>query len=207
MAFLEFFISVLVSLFVAVDVIANVPIFISLTEKYPAKDRKAIASKAILIAFIVLMVMVFLGQQIFDYLKVNLSSFQIAGGIVLFIIAIEMLFGSKTRTEYSGQELEEEKESITVTPLAIPLHTGPAAITTGIVFFSTAGTLDLKIAFVIAAICVYIASLVILVKSDILLKLFNRVGLKVFSRIMGLILASIAVQFVVDGITHAIMLA
>ncbi|MEW6294913.1 MAG: MarC family protein [Candidatus Diapherotrites archaeon] len=206
MALIEFFVSVLVSLFVVVDVIANVPIFIALTERYTKKERNSIAFKAMLIAFIVLMLMVFAGQQIFDYLKINLYSFQIAGGIILFIIAIEMLFGFKTRTEYSEKELEEEKENITVTPLAVPLHTGPAAITTGIVFFNSANTTELQVAFVIAAIAVYVISLIILLKSEILLKVFKSVGLKVFSRIMGLILASIAVQFVVDGIKHAIIL-
>jgi multiple antibiotic resistance protein len=204
MTLIEFFVSAFVSLFVVVDVIANVPIFISLTEKYEEKERKEIAVKAMLIAFIVLLAMVLLGQGLFSYLKIGLYSFKIAGGIILFIIAVEMLFGIKTRTEYSGKEMEEEKENITVTPLAIPLHTGPAAITTGIVLFSTANTIELKLAFFIAAAIVYIASLIILINSNTLFKVFKRVGLKVFSRIMGLILASIAVQFVFDGIIQGI---
>ncbi|MFH1663664.1 MAG: MarC family protein [archaeon] len=201
-----FFVSVFVSLFVVVDVIANVPIFISLTEKYSKKERNEIAVKAMAIAFIVLIGMAVLGQRIFGYLKIDLYSFKIAGGIILFIIAVEMLFGMRTRTEYNKQETEEEKENITVTPLAVPLHTGPAAITTAIVLFSTAGTIELKAVFFVAAVLVYLVSLIILIKSEIIFRVLGNVGLKVFVRVMGLILASIAVQFVIEGIKAAIVI-
>ena len=190
-----FFVSVFVSLFVVVDVIANVPIFISLTEKYSKKERNEIAVKAMAIAFIVLIGMAVLGQRIFGYLKIDLYSFKIAGGIILFIIAVEMLFGMRTRTEYNKQETEEEKENITVTPLAVPLHTGPAAITTAIVLFSTAGTIELKAVFFVAAVLVYLVSLIILIKSEIIFRVLGNVGLKVFVRVMEVILMHLKIVF------------
>jgi multiple antibiotic resistance protein len=84
------------------------------------------------------------------------------------VVAVEMLFGRKTRTEYHEKEHEEEKENITIVPLAIPLHTGPASIVTGMIIFGNAHTLILKGVFILATICVYLASMLILLKSDII---------------------------------------
>jgi multiple antibiotic resistance protein len=147
---------------------------------------------------------VIFGNYIFGYLNIKLYSFSIAGGILLSIVAMEMLFGRKSRTEYQEKEQQEEKDNITIVPLAIPLHTGPAAIITGMIIFGKADTLVLKGAFVIATVCVYLASMLILFKSDIIFKIFRPLGMKVITRVMGLILLTLAVQFVVNGIKEAL---
>lgn len=201
---LAFFGTAFVSLFLVVDVATNMPIFLSLTEKYSAPDRRSIARTALLVALGIQLLFVIFGNYIFGYLNIKLYSFSIAGGILLSIVAMEMLFGRKSRTEYQEKEQEEEKENITIVPLAIPLHTGPAAIITGMIIFGKADTLVLKGAFVIATVCVYLASMFILFKSGIIIKIFKPLGMKVITRVMGLILLTLAVQFVVNGIKEAL---
>ena len=201
---LAFFGTAFVSLFLVVDVATNMPIFLSLTEKYSAPDRRIIARTALLVALGIQLLFVIFGNYIFGYLNIKLYSFSIAGGILLSIVAMEMLFGRKSRTEYQEKEQEEEKENITIVPLAIPLHTGPAAIITGMIIFGKADTLVLKGAFVIATVCVYLASMFILFKSGIIIKIFKPLGMKVITRVMGLILLTLAVQFVVNGIKEAL---
>jgi multiple antibiotic resistance protein len=201
---LAYFSTVFISLFLVVDVATNMPIFLSLTEAYSAQDRRRIAKRALLVALGIQLLFVIFGNYIFGYLSIRLYSFSIAGGILLSIVAVEMLFGHKTRTEYQEKEREEEKENITVVPLAIPLHTGPASIITGMIIFGKADNLVLKGVFVLATICVYIASMFILFKSDIIFKVLKPLGMKVITRVMGLILLTLAVQFVVNGIKEAL---
>ena len=201
---LAFFGTAFVSLFLVVDVATNMPIFLSLTEKYSAPDRRSIARRALVVALGIQLLFVIFGNYIFGYLNIKLYSFSIAGGILLSIVAMEMLFGRKSRTEYQEKEQQEEKENITIVPLAIPLHTGPAAIITGMIIFGRADTLILKGVFVFATVCVYSASMLVLLKSDIIFKIFRPLGMKVITRVMGLILLTLAVQFVVNGIKDAL---
>jgi multiple antibiotic resistance protein len=204
MNLLTYFGTVFISLFLVVDVVTNLPIFLSLTQRYSAKERKNIARRALLVALGIQLLFVIFGNYIFGYLNIQLYSFSIAGGILLSIVAMEMLFGRKTRTEYQEKEQEEEKENITVVPLAIPLHTGPASIITGMILYGKADSLPLKAIFIFAAVLVYLISLVVLLKSDLIFKIFKPLGMKVITRVMGLILLTLAVQFVVNGIKEAL---
>ena len=206
MYYLAYFGTVFISIFLVVDVVTNLPIFLSLTQKYPVRERKGIAQKALWVALGIQLLFVVFGNHIFAYLNIRLYSFSIAGGILLSIVAMEMLFGRKTRTEYQETEQEEEKEDISVVPLAIPLHTGPASIVTGMILFGKAETWGLKSIFVLATICVYLISMLILLKSDLIYRIFKPLGMKVITRVMGLILLTLAVQFVVNGIKEALNL-
>jgi multiple antibiotic resistance protein len=199
-----YFGAVFVSLFLVVDVATNLPIFLSLTESYSKPERRSIARRALLVALGIQLLFVIFGNYIFGYLSIRLYSFSIAGGILLSIVAVEMLFGRKTRTEYQEKEREEEKENITVVPLAIPLHTGPASIITGMIIFGRADTVILKIVFALATVCVYVASMLILFKSDIIFKVLRPLGMKVITRVMGLILLTLSVQFIVNGVKEAL---
>jgi multiple antibiotic resistance protein len=206
MFYLAYFGTVFISIFLVVDVVTNLPIFLSLTQKYPAKERKGIAKKALWVALGIQLLFVIFGNYIFAYLNIQLYSFSIAGGILLSIVAMEMLFGRKTRTEYQETEEEEEKDDISVVPLAIPLHTGPASIVTGMILFGKAETWGLKSIFVLATVCVYLISMLILLKSDLIYRIFKPLGMKVITRVMGLVLLTLAVQFVVNGIKEALNL-
>ncbi|MFH1335873.1 MAG: MarC family protein [Candidatus Zixiibacteriota bacterium] len=206
MYYLAYFGTVFISIFLVVDVVTNLPIFLSLTQKYTVKGRKGIAQKALWVALGIQLLFVVFGNYIFAYLNIQLYSFSIAGGILLSIVAMEMLFGRKTRTEYQETEQEEEKDDISVVPLAIPLHTGPASIVTGMILFGKAETWGLKSIFVLATVCVYLISMLILLKSDLIYRIFKPLGMKVITRVMGLILLTLAVQFVVNGIKEALNL-
>jgi multiple antibiotic resistance protein len=205
MSYLAYFGTVFITLFLVVDVMTNLPIFLSLTEKYSTQEQKTIAKKSLLVALGVQLLFVIFGNYVFSYLNIGLYSFSIAGGILLSVVSMEMLFGHKTRTEYSEEkERKEEQENITIVPLAIPLHTGPASIITGMIMFGKADNVILKSIFVLATICVYLASMLILIKSGSIFKIFKPLGMKVITRVMGLILLTLAVQFVINGIKEAL---
>jgi multiple antibiotic resistance protein len=203
-----FFIQSFVAFFVIIDAIGNVPIFISLLEPFKEQDRKIVIKRAILIALLTLLVVTFTGNIIFGLLNIKMYSFNIAGGILLMIISIEMLFGRKTLTEKSG-DMEEKKHDLTVTPLAIPLLTGPGAFTTGIVLFHTADTManpTIKKALLIASILLaFLVSYWVLSKSHVVFKRLGKTGTKVVIRVMGLLLLSLAVQFIINGISEAVI--
>lgn len=212
MNLLNYFLTVFVSLFLLVDVISNVPIFLSLTQGYEKKERRDMAKKAILIALLVQLLFVIFGNYIFRYLGIKTYSFSIAGGILLSIVGVEMLFGHKTRTEYQEEDKAEEKENITIVPLAIPLHTGPASILAGMILFNQPEKFDLKgnelylfkALFILSTILVYTLSLFILLRSDLILKFLKQIGMKVITRIMGLLILALSVQFVINGIKEAL---
>ena len=177
------------------------------------------AKKAIFIALLVQLLFVIFGNYIFNYLGIKGYSFSIAGGILLAIVGVEMLFGHKTRTEYSengsiGQEEDkaEEKENITIVPLAVPLHTGPASILTGMILFNHPERFGIvgkefylyKALFILSTILVYLVSLIILLRSDLILKFLKPIGMKVITRIIGLLILALSVQFVINGIKEAL---
>lgn len=212
---LAYFLSVLVPLFIVVDSIGNTPIFFALLGKYSKAERSKTILRASVIAFVVFVLFSLFGNYLLGWMGIELYSFQIAGGILLFIIALEMLFGQRTKTEHSEGEIERSKErkSIAVTPLAIPLLTGPGAITSGLIFFGIAlgqpafaGILSYAAVFLLAAFVVYLISFIVLVKSRILYDLLGVDGTLVVTRIMGLVLAGFAVQMFANGALTALKL-
>ena len=196
---------VFASVFFIVDPFANIPVFISFLERYSAEERKKIIQKSSVIAFVAYFFFSFFGARIFDYLGIQIFSFKIAGGILLSLISLEMLFGFKTRTELTDKEQEsaELQDSLAVTPLAIPLITGPGAITTGIVLASRAQGAGELSAFVIGSTAAFVLSYLLLMQSKKISEIFGLTGMKVITRIMGLLLLAIAIQFVLTGLNEA----
>ncbi|RKY68077.1 MAG: hypothetical protein DRQ24_12165 [Candidatus Latescibacterota bacterium] len=194
-----------VALFVIVDAFGVVPIFISLLEGYKEADKRAIIKMAVQVATIALIILTLTGNLIFQLLGIDMYSFRIAAGIILLIISIEMLFGRKTRTG-SSDKIEIEKEDIAITPMAIPLLTGPGAITTGIVLFDEAGTVLNRIILIINIILVFWISYIIFSKLNLVYKALGRTGTRVVTRIMGLMLSAISVQFIISGISEVVRL-
>src|SRR3989344_1003110 len=172
---------VFASVFFIVDPFANIPVFISFLERYSAEERKKIIQKSSVIAFVAYFFFSFFGARIFDYLGIQIFSFKIAGGILLSLISLEMLFGFKTRTELTDKEQEsaELQDSLAVTPLAIPLITGPGAITTGIVLASRAQGAGELSAFVIGSTAAFVLSYLLLMQSKKISEIFGLTGMKV----------------------------
>jgi multiple antibiotic resistance protein len=191
-------------LFVAIDAAGIGPLFLLLTEGATREQRFKIAIKSSLIAFTVLIIFAYGGKFFFNWIGVSINSLKIAGGIILFIISIEMLLDKRRlRREESANKVLSEKtiEEISIFPLAIPLIAGPAALTS-VLLLVNANSKDAE-----KLIMVYIAlALVMLVNffhmifSAILANYTSKNILNIFSRVIALILASLAIQFIVDGI-------
>jgi multiple antibiotic resistance protein len=202
---ITFFLQSFLSLFVIVNAIGNVPLFVTLLERFGEAEKTTMMKKATIIAALTLLIVTVTGNLFFRLLGIEMYSFTIAGGILLMIISIEMLLGLNTRTQSSTAEEQSssEMDEITVIPLAIPLLTGPGALTTAIVLFDTAGNIQNKIILLGAIILVFVISYVILIRSRPILTFLGKTGTRVARRIMGLMLLSIAVQFIIKGIFDA----
>ena len=203
---LNFALSSFITLFIIVDPIVNVPLFMAILANFKKSDRKKMVKKAIIIAAIVLIIFTLAGDTIFGLLSIEMYSFRIAGGLLLLIISIEMLFGIRPHTKSSAEEEEESlhKEDVVVTPLAVPLLTGPGAITTGIVLFHVANGPTNKALLILDIGLVFLISYFILSRSEKAFEILGKTGTMVIVRIMGLLLAAIAVQFVITGVEEAI---
>ena len=194
-------ITVFTAIFAIVDPIGNIPIFYTLTERFTREERIRIAKKAVIAATLTLFVFGIICNYIFMLFSITIPSFRIAGGILLFRVAFNMLYGTTPGTKSTEKEKQEtlEKEMLGIIPLGIPLLAGPGAISTVMLYNSQGDVVD--------SIIVYISILATLIITYFLLrnvdKIFDRLGRAgslAISRIMGLILAAIAVQFLINGI-------
>lgn len=195
-----------IQLFIIVDPLAGIPIFLAITPNKTTLERRSLARRSCIIAFIVIAFFLLAGPTILDWFGVKAAAVSICGGILLFIISLELLYGRATGTETSRREeqLAEEKEDISVTPLAIPLLAGPGAIATTLAF---AGRADSTLAFaalVSSAAFVFLVVYLVLHWSEKLTIVIGPLGMKIITRIMGLLLAFIAVQYVIDGVRTVI---
>ncbi|MEM0360511.1 MAG: MarC family protein [Candidatus Diapherotrites archaeon] len=205
---LEFFTISFFSVFLVVDALGNLPLFITLLNRFNQKERIKLIRKSFFVALVLFYIFSFFGKYIFEILSIEFYSFYIAGGLLLSIIALEMLQGKRveTRSSEKEEELMAEKEHLAITPLAIPLLTGPGAITTGLLLFESIG-LHANISniarlaeFMIGTFLAYLLSYFILSRSIFFSKLLGDLGLKVMARVMGLLLLSLGIQFVCRGI-------
>jgi multiple antibiotic resistance protein len=194
------FIHALVGVFVIVNPFGNVPLFISLTQKFTSVERKNAIIKSIVIATAILLVFALVGKFLFDLLNVTLDSLRIAGGLLLLAIAFDMLMG---RSPASKIDPDEERESVAVTPMATPLLAGPGAMTTVMILMNDAGTPLLKGSIVIAILIAMAAAFVILINCDRVYNIIRKDGARVLTKIMGIVLATIAIEMVVNGLLHA----
>jgi multiple antibiotic resistance protein len=192
-----------VTLFLIVDPIGVIPIFIGLMGRFDERHRAAMVSKACAIACLILLVFTFFGNWIFVLLGISMYSFRVAGGILLLIISVEMLFGSKTRTEVSDDMKAELEEDIAISPMAVPLLTGPGAITTGLMLFNSAPSTADKGLLCLSILVVFVISYVFLRNSSLIYRTLGKMGTKVAVRLMGLMLSAIAVQFIITGLREA----
>ena len=198
--------AILVSVFAIVNPVGTIPTFVALTADYTPKERRHVITKAVLVGCGVLVVFGLAGERIFDVFSITIPAFRIAGGILIFKVAFDMLHGERPKSDSNDQEITDalERESVGITPLGVPLLTGPGAITTVMIFIAShESTMDRLLIYAAVGITFALAFL-LLFAGDRLFKLMGRSGLMVFTRIMGLILAAVAVQFVVNGVTGAL---
>ena len=202
-ATLEFGLKALLTLFVVIDPAGLVPVFVSLAGGRPAKVQATIARRAVLIAGAVLLLFSLIGGPVLAYLGISVSALRIAGGILLFRIAVDMVF-AQSRRETAEEEAEARaKEDISVFPLAIPLIAGPGALASILILTSEARGEPTAFALVpVSAAIVLVVAYVFLRASARLARLLGQTGINVVTRVLGLLLAALAVQFVVDGVVE-----
>jgi multiple antibiotic resistance protein len=200
---LDFAISALVTLFVVVDPIGLAPTFLAVTEGLPRRARGSVALRASIIAGAILIGTALLGDWLFRALGISLPAFRIAGGLLLFAIAFEMVLGVRMRREGQAAEqaIEEHVRNVAAFPLAIPLMAGPGAITATVLLAGrAAGNLLLTGLLMTVVVFVAAACFAVFLFAGRISRLLGLTGNIVLSRLLGVLLAALAVQFVVDGI-------
>ena len=196
---IEEFIQYLILYFVVIDPIGTVPMFIVLTKGLKSNDKIKVAFEGVVIATLVLLFFAIFGSYLLKYLGISFNAFTIAGGIILFIISLQMLF--EIRTERRKQSIVEKRESISIFPIAMPLLAGPAAITSVILAVSTAG--ENYTSFIINLISLTAIMIICLLIYRIFIsfqKFINEKIINIFSRVIGIILAALSIQYILDGI-------
>ena len=202
--FAQFALVTFTSILFLVDPIAVVPTFLAITQGETIERRRATARRACIAAGILLIVFAAAGNLIFRAFGITLPAFRIAGGAILWLVAMDMLRGER-RTQESEAEIDEgiRKDDVALTPLAMPMLAGPGAISTVMVLAGQART-PARTAVIYGSIIVtLIISWIMLRIGDRVMSRFGQTGIRVIMRIMGLMLAAVAVQFVVTGIREA----
>ncbi|MCH8616974.1 MarC family protein [Sphingomonas sp. SM33] len=203
---IELFSSALVTFLVIIDPPGCAPIFAGLTREASPDHRRVMAFRAALIAWAILMFFGLLGRPMLHALGISLASFRIAGGVMLFMIALDMVFERRTqRRENRAHEIEgtPEAEDISVFPMAIPMIAGPGSIASAMLWVSRAEN-PAQIATILAAISVVIVlTLLALLAAGPIMRLVGEKLEAMITRILGVILAALAAQFIVDGLKQS----
>ncbi|MCP4208862.1 MAG: MarC family protein [Shimia sp.] len=197
------FITAFVTLFVIIDPIGLFPIFVSLTQGLPQRERRKIAIRACITAFVILSIFAFLGEAVLGGIGISMPAFRIAGGILLFLTALDMLFERRTkRREDQAEEAEEDYPDPSIFPLAIPLLSGPGAITSVILLAGQDTGIQTTLSVLAVAALVLAIVFTLFLTASALERLLGRTGITVITRLLGMLLAALAVQFILDGLKN-----
>ena len=204
---IELFTTAFITFVVIIDPPGCAPIFASLTSGTDQSHRRKMAIRSSLVAWCILLFFALLGEPLLDTLGISLSAFRLAGGIMLFIIALEMVFEKRTeRREERAKEIEgtPEAEDISVFPMAIPMIAGPGSIATIMLLCARANGLAEGAVVLAAMTTVILLTLLSLLAAGPLMKLIGAKLEGMITRILGVILAALAAQFVLDGLERSL---
>lgn len=202
---LESFIFVITSLFTMINPLGVVPIFISLTHGFTPSESRKVALKAGFVSFVTLVVFAFGGTFIFDFFGISVDGLKVVGGVLFFMMGYEMMRGRSVPKKLDQESNDEFGEEISITPLAIPMITGPGAITMVLIMMQGADSLADKGVILAGILVVLGLTTVILVGGHRLMAFLGPSGSKVMMRLMGLIVMLIAVEFFFAGITPYVL--
>lgn len=195
------FFSSFTAVFAIVDPFAIIPIFLSLTDRLSERQRAQVCRKSTLVAMGVLLAFAAFGEGIFRLFGISIAAFRIAGGILLLLLGIAQLSAERERVKHEEEDESLEREDISIFPLATPLLAGPGAISTVVLQGSQSEGYLQKSLFFVAIVLVFIASYLLLRSAPYLYRVLGKTGLNLVTRIMGIILTAIAVQYIIDGLT------
>jgi len=192
------------SLFVIVDPIATIPAFLAMTARDTPEQRIRMARLASLVAAGVLLTFAVVGKWIFQYLGITLPAFQMAASLVLLLVALDMIRAQRSRVQETAEETTAgtEKEDIAITPLAIPMLAGPGAISTAVLLHNQARGWEQNVALYLCIVAVCAASYFILRFSARGAQWLSPIALRITTRIMGLLLAALAFQFLINAVNE-----
>lgn len=191
--------------FVVVEPISLAPIFSGLTEGASRAYKHKMALKAVVIAGVILLIFAFGGARFLDLMGISLEAFRIFGGLLLFLIALEMVYARQSGTRTSSTEREEsaKRADISVFPLAFPFIAGPGALATILLYFGPIGVWGQPVLFLgllAAVLLVLVISLIFMWSSGLMMRVMGVTGANVTNRLSGVVLGALAVQFVIDGL-------
>ncbi len=176
------------------------PVFMTMTAELEQADRIKTAKKATFVAFIVIVAFAFSGQLLFNFFGISVNSFRIVGGVIFFIMGMDMLHARLGKVKIKESEIKTYVNDISVTPLAIPMICGPGAITNAIVLMEDATSVGLKVVLILMLLLVMLLTYLIYYSSSRIIKFLGETGNNVMMRLMGLIVMVIAVEFFFSGL-------
>jgi len=192
----------LASFFSLINPLGSMPVFLTMTANLSQKERMRTALKAVITAFITLMIFAFGGQMLFTFFGISVDSFRIAGGIIFFMMGYDMLNARLSSLKsINPNEVKEYVDDISITPLGIPMIAGPGAITNSIVLMQDSDTFALKLILLGAILITMALTLIIYVSGTTITRFLGETGNKIMLKLMGLIVMVIAIEFFFAGLT------
>jgi len=188
------------SFFTLINPLGVMPIFMTLTSNLEQKKRESTAKKAIIVAFIILILFAVSGQLLFKFFGISVNSFKIVGGVIFFMMGMDMLQARLNKIEVKEEEVEKYVSDISITPLAIPMICGPGAITNAIVLMEEMNTFVEQGVLLFSIFVVMLLTYIILLSASKIIKTIGQTGTAVLMRLMGLIVMVIAVEFFFSGL-------
>lgn len=197
---LSFFLLCFTSFITLMNPLGIMPVFLTMTGQLEQKQRTKTALKAVIVAFLSLVVFAFSGQVLFNFFGISVNSFRVVGGIIFFMMGYDMLQARLTKIKVNKSEISEYVDDISVTPLAIPMICGPGAITNAIVLMEDAVHLESKAIMIGTMLLICVIIFLVLWGATQITKLLGTTGNKILMRLMGLIVMVIAVEFFFSGL-------
>jgi multiple antibiotic resistance protein len=190
-----------IALFVIVDPFAVLPVYLSMSERFDLAQRESIRRKSTIYGACILIFFALSGFGLFKIFGITFSAFQIAGGVLLFSIGFQQLNSTRDRVKKEEEDEGLDKDDISIFPIAMPLLAGPGSISTVILNASTSQTFVRSLGGIIAIFIVMGLAFLILQSAEVIYKALGKTGLNLLTRLMGIILCAIAVQFIIQGIS------
>ena len=199
---IELFVSSLITFFVVIDPPGCAPIYAGLTAGTSAAHRRAMAIRAVGVAAAILLVFALFGEDLLKGLGIELASFRIAGGIMLFLIALEMVFEKRTqrREDRAAKVSSDEAEDVSIFPMAMPMIAGPGSIASVMLLMARNDGIERSLVVLAALATILVLTLVALLAAGPIMRLLGAKIEAVITRLLGVLLAALAVQFVIDGL-------
>ncbi|MCF7725888.1 NAAT family transporter [Sulfitobacter sp. M220] len=198
---LAFMITAFATIIVIIDPFAIGPMFLALTPGMTPRQRRLIAWRSVIIAGLILLVFAAFGEAVLGFIGISMPAFRVAGGVLLFLTALDMLFDRRTKRREGHAEADDDHDDPSVFPLAIPLIAGPGAIASVILLTGEKPGLEGLVTVVAITFAVLLIMGITMQASGYLENALGKVGINVITRLLGMLLAALSVQFVLDGLS------